>query len=77
MSVHHVRNWADLVCQIEKAGVPCIIDITADWCPPSRAIAPTYEKLAKQYPSLRFLKVEDNRAGGKEAIVRRTPRLIT
>jgi len=40
-----------------------IIDFTATWCGPCKAIKPVFEKLAAQYTDLNFVKVDIDEAG--------------
>ena len=35
-----------------------ILYFTATWCPPCKAIAPVFEKLAKAHPSTQFVKID-------------------
>ncbi len=34
---------------ILKATLPMIVDFTADWCPPYRALSPVYRQLSTEY----------------------------
>ncbi|MEX2394486.1 MAG: thioredoxin family protein [Actinomycetota bacterium] len=39
-------------------GKAIVIDITADWCQPCRAIAPELEKLATEHTGVEFVKID-------------------
>lgn len=57
MSVIHVKTDEEFQELVEKFET-CLVDFSASWCGPCRMIAPYYEQLAKQYPKMKFLKVD-------------------
>jgi thioredoxin 1 len=49
----------DFAGQVLQAPLPVIVDFTASWCPPCRALAPVYEKLSQSYAGkLRFARMD-------------------
>ena len=49
----------DFAGQVLQAPLPVIVDFTASWCPPCRALAPVFEKLSQTYAGkLRFARMD-------------------
>ena len=60
-SIHSHRELVGLIQEASRSGKPVIVDYTASWCPPSRAIAPLYAQLAEQHGDrVLFAKVDDD-----------------
>ena len=45
----HITSAEEFESVVLKADKPVLVDFYADWCGPCRMLAPTIEKLAKQY----------------------------
>uniref|UniRef100_A0A8C6U661 Thioredoxin n=1 Tax=Neogobius melanostomus TaxID=47308 RepID=A0A8C6U661_9GOBI len=57
--VKYVLSESELQAELGSAGNKLVvIDFTAKWCPPCKAIAPEFEKLAGQHKDVVFLKVD-------------------
>jgi thioredoxin 1 len=59
--------------------VPVVVDFWAEWCPPCRALAPTFEELAQQYAGrVRFVKlnVDENSGVSQRYGIKGIPTLL-
>ena len=58
IAVHNVEAWTEQLGQAKESNKLVVIDFTATWCPPCRAIAPYFAELAKRFLNVVFLKVD-------------------
>ena len=54
-------NWDS---EVEQSAVPVVVDFTAGWCPPCRALAPVLDSVAEQYAGrVKVVKVDVDENG--------------
>jgi thioredoxin 1 len=72
-------NDSNFESEVLKSSVPVLVDFTASWCGPCRAIAPVIEGLAEEYQGrakVAKLDVDDSPAIASRYGVRGVPTLI-
>jgi thioredoxin 1 len=64
-AVHNEEEWKEHQKTAALADSKLlVVDFSATWCPPCRAITPFYEALSEKYPQATFVKVDVDEAKG-------------
>ena len=70
---------AEFAREVLESSQPVLVDFTANWCPPCRALAPVIESLASEYEGrikMAKLNVDDHQATAEQYSVRAIPTLL-
>jgi len=69
MTVHHPETQAELNTIIQQQrGNLIVIDFTASWCGPCKAIKPKIHELAKQTPNVIFIEIDVDEPGHESTV---------
>ncbi len=73
-----MKNIKDDLDKLLKEKKYIIVDFWAAWCGPCVAFAPTFEKMAKKYPKVNFVKcnVDENQKIASENGIMSIPTLL-
>lgn len=52
-----VVNKDNFKTEVEESKELVVIDLYADWCGPCRMLAPTLDELEREYPNVKFCKI--------------------
>lgn len=64
MSVIHVKD-SKQYDELKKDGL-VVVDFKTEWCGPCKKFAPVYEKIASEYPGVKFLVVDAEKINHKD-----------
>jgi thioredoxin 1 len=77
-TVLHLTD-ANFESEIQKTGLPVLVDFWAPWCGPCKAVAPVLEELAAEYDGrlvIAKLNVDDNQATPAKYGIRSIPNMV-
>lgn len=65
-------------CEVAGAGCLAVVDFSAGWCAPCRALGPILEELEREYPDVKFCRVDVDRepALARDFNVRSVPTVL-
>ncbi|XP_023525273.1 thioredoxin H1-like [Cucurbita pepo subsp. pepo] len=58
IACHTVGSWKQQILKGKQSNKLIVVDFTAAWCGPCRAMAPVFAELAKKMSNVIFLKVD-------------------
>ncbi|KMT09491.1 hypothetical protein BVRB_6g129610 [Beta vulgaris subsp. vulgaris] len=58
ISCHTDQAWEEQLTKANESKKLMVVDFTASWCGPCRAIAPFLAELARKFPGVIFVKVD-------------------
>jgi thioredoxin 1 len=66
------------VAQLQSEGKKILVQYTATWCGPCRALAPRLSNLSNKYPDITFVKVdiEENMESAQELMISTVPTIM-
>jgi len=56
--VASVEQWKTLQQESSTTGAPLVVDFTANWCKPCKAIAPFFEEMSNKYCGATFVSID-------------------
>lgn len=75
LSNYVVLGDTDTLKDIVSAADSKVLYFTATWCPPCKMIAPVFERLSKEFPATKFVKIDidEHESAASEHQIRSVP----